>query len=192
MKSMMKWMSGVAAIVLMTGVASAADTVAAGKVKSVNADKKEFVLTDVAGKDWTIKLADDVAINRGGKESPSDLKDGDTVNVAYHKGVLVWTAHYILVKEGDTKNCELARVTVKNYDADKKEFTYTDEGGKDRTFATGSAKVRGEQDRGCPDRGHGPGHPGAGWRQGDPEERDGRAQEVTPPCLSHFRSVDRA
>ena len=59
---------------------------AAGKIKGVNANKKEFVLTDSAGKDGTIKLGDNVVINRGGKESQSDLNAGDAVNVCYDKG----------------------------------------------------------------------------------------------------------
>ena len=71
----------------LAGTAVAADAIAAGKVKAINADKKEFVLTDSAGKDWTIKLGDNVIINRGGKESQSDLKAGDPVNVCYDKGL---------------------------------------------------------------------------------------------------------
>ena len=76
-----------------------------------------------------------------GKESQSDLNAGDPVNVCYDKGLLTWTAHYILVQEGDTKNRELVHGFVKNYDADKKEVTFTDEA-KDWTFPMGDAKVR--------------------------------------------------
>jgi hypothetical protein len=130
------------AVVLLAGTSPAADTVSAGKVKSIHADKKEFVMTDSAGKDWTFKLGDKVVINRGGKESQSDLKVGDPVNVMYSKGVLTWTAHYILVQEGDTKNCELVYGTVKSYDGDKKQLAFTDEARKDRTFDLGDAKVQ--------------------------------------------------
>ena len=126
MKSFSKWFSAMAAFVLLAGPVVADDAIAAGKVKAINAEKKEFVLTDSAGKDWTIKLGDTFVINRGGKESQSDLNAGDPVNVCYDKGLLTWTAHYILVQEGDTKNCELMHGSVKNYDADKKEVTFTD------------------------------------------------------------------
>jgi Cu/Ag efflux protein CusF len=142
MKNLLMWFSAVAAVVMLAGPAVAEDAVSAGKVKGVNAEKKDFVLTDNAGKDWTIKLGDAVVINRGGKESQSDLNAGDAVNVCYDKGLLTWTAHYILVQEGNTKNCELVHGTLKNYDVDKKQVTFTDHRGKDLTFPMGSAKVR--------------------------------------------------
>jgi hypothetical protein len=142
MKNLLMWFSAMAAVVMLAGPAVAEDAVSAGKVKGVNAEKKDFVLTDSAGKDWTIKLGDAVVINRGGKESQSDLDAGDAVNVCYDKGVLTWTAHYILVQEGNTKNCELVHGTLKNYDVDKKEVTFTDHREKDWTFPMGSAKVR--------------------------------------------------
>ena len=141
MKSFSKWFSALAAFVLLAGPAVAGDAIAAGKVKGIQADKKEFVLTDSAGKDWTFKLSDTVIINRGGKESQSDLQAGDPVNVCYNKGYLTRTAHYILVQEGDAKNRELMHGTVKNYDADKEEVTFTHQA-KDWTFPMGYAKVR--------------------------------------------------
>lgn len=119
----------------------AADALAAGKIKGINADKKEFVLTDNAGKDWTFKMDKDVVINRGGNKSQSDLKPGDAVNVCYHKGLLNWTAHYVLVQEGDTKNCVLVHGTIKNYDADKNHLTITDQRGTDEVFPVGDAKI---------------------------------------------------
>src|SRR4051812_34583819 len=109
MKSLVKWVCAVVAVVLLAGPLAAADVVSAGKVKSINADKKEFVLTDAAGKDAAYKFGDTVVINNGGKETKSDLKVGDMVNVCYDKGLLTWTAHYILVQEGDSKNWELVR-----------------------------------------------------------------------------------
>lgn len=142
MKSLSMWVSALAATVLLAASAAAADAISAGKVKSINSDKKEFVLTDAAGKDSTFKLGDNVIINRGGKESKSDLNAEDTVNVCYDKGILTWTAHYILVQEGTSKNCELIRGTVKSYDADKKQLTFTDQQGTDMIFPTGDAKVR--------------------------------------------------
>jgi hypothetical protein len=142
MKNLLMWFSAMAAVVMLAGPAVAEDAISAGKVKGVNAEKKDFVLTDSAGKDWTIKLGDDVVINRGGKDSQSDLNAGDAVNVCYDKGILTWTAHYILVQEGNTKNWELVHGTLKNYDVDKKEVTFTDHREKDWTFPMGSAKVR--------------------------------------------------
>ncbi len=141
MKSLMKWVSAAAAIVLLAGTTLAAEAIAAGKVKGVNADKKEVVLTDTDGKDHTFKLDENVVINRGGKESKSDLNAGDAVNILYDKGRLTWTARYVLVQEGDSKDCQLMHGTFKGYDADKKEFSFTADG-KDLTFAMGDAKVR--------------------------------------------------
>jgi len=142
MKIFSQWFGAMAAILLLAGPAMAADAIAAGTVKAVHADKKELVLTDSAGKDWTIKLGDTLIINRGGTESRSDLNAGDRVNVCYEKGLLTWTAHYILVQEGNTKDSHLLNGTVKNYDADKKQVTFTDHEGKDWTFSMGDAKVR--------------------------------------------------
>jgi hypothetical protein len=141
MKRLLKWVSAVAAVVLLAGTAVAADAIAAGKVKGVNADKKEVVLTDTDGKDMTFKLGEAVVINRGGKESKSDLNAGDAVNILYDKGLVTWTARYVLVQEGDSKDCELMHGTFKGYDADKKQFSFT-AGNKDSTYAMGDAKVR--------------------------------------------------
>jgi hypothetical protein len=74
MKNLLMWFSAMAAVVMLAGPAVAEDAISAGKVKRVNAEKKDFVLTDSAGKDWKIKLGDDVVINRGGKDSQSDIK----------------------------------------------------------------------------------------------------------------------
>jgi len=137
-----KWLSATLAIALLASTAAAADTVAAGKVKSINADNKTFVLTDSADKDFTFKLGDKLVVNRAGKESKSDLKAGDAINVCYDKGILTWTAHYILVQEGKSKNNELIRGNVKGYDADKKELAFTSELKKDSTYSIGKAMVR--------------------------------------------------
>jgi len=141
MMRLTKWLSATLAIALLASSA-AADTVTAGKVKSVNADAKTFVLTDSADKDHTFKLGDNLVINRAGKETKSDLKAGDVINVCYDPGVFTWTAHYILVQEGTSKNCALIRGNVKGYDADKKEFSFTDSVKKDSTYSIGKAMVR--------------------------------------------------
>jgi hypothetical protein len=129
------------ATLFLIGTLSAAESTISGKVKAIHADKREFILTDAAGKDQTIKLSDSVVINRGGKESQSDLKDGDVVCIYYEKNVLTWLATYILVQEGDSKNWTLAHGNVKNYDAEKKELTYTDDQGKDATYSMVGVKV---------------------------------------------------
>jgi len=137
-----KWLSATLAIALCASTASAADTVASGKVKSINPDNKTFVLTDSANKDFTFKFGDNLTVNRAGKESKSDLKTGDAINVAYDKGILTWTANYILVQEGTAKNSELVRGNVKSYDTTKKELTFTNEDKKDSIYPIGTAHVR--------------------------------------------------
>jgi hypothetical protein len=117
------------------------DALATGKIKGINAEKGEFVLSDSTGKDVTFKLGDLVVVNRGGKETKSELKAGDAVNVSYDKGLATNTAKYILVQEGDSKKWELAQGNFKSYDADKKEIICTDAQGKDCTYAMGDAKV---------------------------------------------------
>jgi hypothetical protein len=142
MMCLSKWTSAAVAIALMAGTATAADKVASGKIKSINADNKTFVLTDSADKDWTFTLGDKVMVNRAGKESKSDLKSGDPISVCYDKGTLTWTAHYILIHEGTSKSCTLIQGNVKSYDAAKKELTFTNDVSKDSTYSTGKATVR--------------------------------------------------
>ncbi len=137
-----KLLSATLVFVLMAGPAPADNTVASGKVKSINADNKTFVLTDSADKDFTFKFGDALVVNRGGKETKTDLKSGDAINICYDKGLLTWTAHYILVQEGTSRNSELIRGNVKGYDADKKELIFTNEAKKDSTYSMGKAPVR--------------------------------------------------
>jgi hypothetical protein len=142
MMCLKNWLSATLAIALMASTVAAADTVASGKVKSINADNKTFVLTDAADKDHTFHFGDKLVVNRAGKESQSNLKTGDAINVCYDPGILTWTAHYILVQEGTSKTCELIHGNVKGYDADKKELSFTDSVKKDSTYAMGKAMVR--------------------------------------------------
>jgi len=142
MKSLAKWFGALATMVLLAGTAVAADAVAIGKIKEVSADKKTVVVAEADGKDYTFKLDDNAVINRGGRESKSDLNVGDAVNVLFDKGVVTSTARYVLVQEGDSKNWVLVHGTFKSYDADKKQFGFTDANGKDAIFAMGDAKVR--------------------------------------------------
>ena len=137
-----KWLSATLAIALLASTAAAADTVAGGKIKSINADNKTFVLQDSAGKDFTLKLGDNLVINRAGKESKSDLKVGDAVSVCYDPGIITWTSHYILIHEGTTAKSTLSHATFKSYDSDKKQLGFTDSLKKDTMYAIGEATVR--------------------------------------------------
>jgi len=124
-----------------SNVGRTAQAIVAGKVKSVDWAKHEFVVTETAGKDRLIKLDDNVFINRGGRESPRDLKSKDSVCVSCDKDAVVWTANYILVQEGDAQNWSLAHGNVERYDPEKKEVSYEDDQGRTWTFSTIDAKV---------------------------------------------------
>jgi hypothetical protein len=142
MVSFSRWILAAAAVVLLGGTAVADDAIATGKIKDVNSERKAFIVTDRAGKDWTFKFGDHVVINRGGKEGKSELNANDRVHVYYDKGALKSTALYILVLEGATRNWELLQGIFKGYDASKKQFSLTDGTGKEKTFPLGSARVR--------------------------------------------------
>jgi Cu/Ag efflux protein CusF len=59
---------------------------AKGKIKSVDADKNEFVFTDTDGKDWTFHATKECKVLINDKESKlSDLKAGDEATVTYEK-----------------------------------------------------------------------------------------------------------
>jgi hypothetical protein len=142
MMCLTKWLSATLAIALLASTAAAADAVAGGKIKSINADNKTFILTDAADKEHTFKLGDHMVINRAGKESKSDLKVGDAVSVCHDAGVFSWTAHYVLIHEGTTKNSTLSHGTFKSYDTDKKQLAFTDSLKKDTMYSVGTAMVR--------------------------------------------------
>lgn len=142
MKSFTKCISAALAIALLAGTAIADDTVSAGKIKSINADNKTFIVTDAADKDRMFTLGDHLVVNRGNKEGKNDLKAGDVVSICHSKDPLTLTAHYILVQDGTTKKSELVRGNVKSYDADNKKLVFTGENGKSSTFSMGDARVR--------------------------------------------------
>ena len=142
MKTALK-IGAVAVMMLLARTATGADDLAAGKVKSVDAENKKFVLTDpTAGKEWTFKFGDKFLINRGGQESQGDLKVNDAVLIHYDKGVVNWTAKYIVVQEGDSMHWTMAHGAFKGYDSASKELTFTDAEGKDMKYAMGDAAVR--------------------------------------------------
>ncbi|MCI0639624.1 MAG: hypothetical protein L0Y72_15515 [Gemmataceae bacterium] len=147
MMCLSKWISGTLAIALLVGAAAAEDIVVAGKVKSINADNKGFSLTDSADKVIVLRFGDKLVVNRAGKESKGDLKVGDLkvgdpINICYEKGDAVSTAHYILVREGKSENCDLILGNVKSYDSDKKELNFINANGKSSTYSMGKAMVR--------------------------------------------------
>src|ERR1700730_6075666 len=74
---------GVLALVFLLGFALPAVAVEAkGKIKTVNGDKNEFVLTDAAGKDLTIQLRKDGKVFINDKEAKfTDLQAGDEATV---------------------------------------------------------------------------------------------------------------
>lgn len=85
MKSFSRIVLGVLVLALLLGIttmALAAET--KGKIKSVNADKNEFVMTDANNKDFTFHLVDTGKVLINDKESKlSDLKAGDEVSITY-------------------------------------------------------------------------------------------------------------
>ena len=125
MKNVLKFAGVLVVGVALASPAAAAEHIVGGKVKSVDAEKKQVVVTDGDAKDWTITLGDDVIVNRGGKEGTSNLKADDPVHVFY-EGTLRRIARYILVREGDAKSWELLRGNVKSYDSGTKGLVVTD------------------------------------------------------------------
>jgi Cu/Ag efflux protein CusF len=68
----------------LTTTAFAAE--AKGKIKTINSDKHEFVLTDDTGKDMTFSLSDEAKIRLNDKASRlDDLKTGDEVTVVFDR-----------------------------------------------------------------------------------------------------------
>jgi Cu/Ag efflux protein CusF len=127
------------AVLLLGGAATAAEAAAAGKIKSINPEKKQFVLTDEAGKDHTFATDEHTVINPPGAVGKfADLKEGEQVSVVYNKGLTTWTAGYILVHTGDFKKASLTHGTVKSWDAATGMLTVTGGDNKDYTFEVGA------------------------------------------------------
>jgi len=82
-----KWLLVVltlAVLVALTTPALAAE--AKGKIKNVTADKKEFTVTDIDGKDLDFTLSEDGKVRLGDKDVKlNDIKKGDEVTVTYEK-----------------------------------------------------------------------------------------------------------
>ena len=77
----------VLALLAVFTLASAAFAIdAKGKVKTVTADKNEFVMTDDTGKSWTIMVSKDAKVQLNGKDSKlADLQADDEVQISYEK-----------------------------------------------------------------------------------------------------------
>jgi hypothetical protein len=77
----------VLALLAVFTLASAALAIdAKGKVKTVTADKNEFVMTDDTGKSWTIMVAKDAKVQLNGKDSKlADLQADDEIQISYDK-----------------------------------------------------------------------------------------------------------
>jgi hypothetical protein len=82
-----RWSVVLLALVLFLGLASPALAAEVkGKIKSINADKNEFVLTDSDDKDMTFQVDDEGKVRLNDKDSKlQDLKRGDEVTVVYEK-----------------------------------------------------------------------------------------------------------
>jgi biopolymer transport protein ExbD len=78
---------GALVVVLLLGLTMpvvAAET--QGKVKTIDADKNQFVMTDANNKTWTFELAKDGKVTINDKEAKlSDLKADDRVSITYEK-----------------------------------------------------------------------------------------------------------
>jgi hypothetical protein len=82
-----KWLLLLLVVAFLLGLAAPVlAEEAKGKLKTITADKNEFVLTDKDGKDWTFKMDDNAKIKLNDKDSKlNDLKEGDEVKITYEK-----------------------------------------------------------------------------------------------------------
>lgn len=126
----------VAALMLvLSGPLFAAD-VTVGKIKSVSADKNQFVLTDNTGKEWQFNLKDDGKIRASDKTIRlNEIKDGSFAMITYDKkadGTLQATS--IRTPSADAMVDGVTHGTIKSVDADKNQFVLTDSNNKDFLF----------------------------------------------------------
>jgi invasion protein IalB len=84
---MLRRLAPVFALVAVFTIATSAWAIdAKGKVKTVSADKNEFVMTDADGKDWTITCSKDAKIQLNAKDAKlADLQANDEVQISYEK-----------------------------------------------------------------------------------------------------------
>jgi hypothetical protein len=80
------WFGLLAVVFLLSLSVTAFAADAKGKIKSVDPDKHQFVLTDSNGKDWTLTATKDAKVFINDKEGKlGDLKSGDEADVTYEK-----------------------------------------------------------------------------------------------------------
>jgi hypothetical protein len=79
-----KWFARLLVLVFVLALgAPALAEEAKGKIKSIDADKSQFVLTNGNGKDWTIHMADSAKVRLNSKLN--NLKVDDVVTITYEK-----------------------------------------------------------------------------------------------------------
>jgi Cu/Ag efflux protein CusF len=132
-------LSALALLVAFATPAMAADTTK-GVIKSVNADRKEFVMIDQNGTDWTFRTADNVEVRANDKAVSLDsLKPGDMVYITYAKDGKRLVASEVRVKgSADTTGLN-TEGKIKSLDTTNNEFVLTDKTGKDWTFRVNDA-----------------------------------------------------
>jgi hypothetical protein len=87
MNRLPNWLVGVLALALVALlVTPALAAEAKGKIKSVDQDKKQFVLTDTNGKDWTFQMDESAKVRLGDKDVKlGDIKEGSEATITYQK-----------------------------------------------------------------------------------------------------------
>jgi hypothetical protein len=82
-----KWLVVVLALALVGLLVSPALAAEAkGKIKSVDPVKKQFVLTDTNGKDWTFDMDENAKVRLADKDVKlGDIKEGSEATITYDK-----------------------------------------------------------------------------------------------------------
>ena len=102
---MIRVLRQIAPVLALVAVFALASTALAdeakGKIKTVNADKNQFVMNDADGKSWTFTAARDCKLTLNDKEAKlADLQANDEVQITY-------------TKEGDRLECTAVKATRK-------------------------------------------------------------------------------
>jgi Cu/Ag efflux protein CusF len=135
-----RWLNVSLALTLLLALASPA--LANGKIKSINADAKQVVVTDQDGKDYTYNLTDNAKIflSNGKEGKLDDLKADQDVMVLFEKKDNKYWTSAILDRQGDYKDAVLAQGTIKSVSGD--DIAVTDSKSKDTTYSlTDTGKV---------------------------------------------------
>lgn len=121
-----RWLNVGLALTLF--LALAAPALADGKIKSVNTDEKQVVVTDKDGKDTTYNLTDNARIflSNGKEGKLGDLRADQDVSVLFEKKEGKFWTSAILDRQGDYKDAGLAQGTLKSVSADQNLVTVAD------------------------------------------------------------------